>query len=458
MDKTTCIIVGAGPAGAACAYVLAKKGIEVIMLERARQTGGKNVASFVMYTAILKHLIPDYLDDAPFERNVIRSNQVFLGEKDVKQIVDFNYRLIDVPIAFTAFRGRFDDWLANKAMDAGADLITEQTVTDLIIDKGQVIGVRVDDDELYADVVVGADGYHSKVAEKAGLVRKWLPERCWHGVKEILDLPSDVINERFQLSDGIGSIDSISGYNIDRLTLSDTTLYTNSDSISIGVFGRLGELKDKNVKLHEYLEVIKQQPYIHDLIKDATLKEYQSHIISDGGRVHPNKLYNDGVLLCGEAGGIMDTYGVGVPTAMLSGMMVAETIEDAIKKGDFSSRTLKKYLNYLDSTSLLSTIKQSRKDSDYIVNGGHSDMAQSMEAGADVFNKNVDLTFDFISKESYPLYLNLYLRVVQYELPKLIRWPIHGILKSKILFGRILEKIKRKLNGQYYEWKTKTDS
>jgi electron transfer flavoprotein-quinone oxidoreductase len=92
MDKTTCIVVGAGPAGAACAYALATKGIETVLLERGREPGEKNVAAFVLFTDVLEHLIPDFMDDAPFERNIVRTDQVLLGEKDAKLITSFNCR------------------------------------------------------------------------------------------------------------------------------------------------------------------------------------------------------------------------------------------------------------------------------------------------------------------------------------------------------------------------------
>ena len=72
------------------------------------------------------------------------------------------------------------------------------------MDGSRVVRIKVDDEELHADVVVGADGYHSIVGEKAGWIREWSPAHCSLGVKEVLDLPSEVINERFQLSDGIG--------------------------------------------------------------------------------------------------------------------------------------------------------------------------------------------------------------------------------------------------------------
>ena len=81
MKRTTVIIVGAGPAGSACALSLARKGIESIVLERGQNAGEKNVASFVLFTDVLKHLIPDFMDDAPLERAISEENILILGKE-----------------------------------------------------------------------------------------------------------------------------------------------------------------------------------------------------------------------------------------------------------------------------------------------------------------------------------------------------------------------------------------
>ena len=70
MDKVTCIVVGAGPAGSGCALALARMGIETVLFERGRMPGEKNVSSFVLYTDELKRLIPDFRNDLPVERTV----------------------------------------------------------------------------------------------------------------------------------------------------------------------------------------------------------------------------------------------------------------------------------------------------------------------------------------------------------------------------------------------------
>ncbi len=454
MDKTTCIVVGAGPAGAACAYALATKGIETVLLERGREPGEKNVAAFVLFTDVLEHLIPDFMDDAPFERNIVRTDQVLLGEKDAKLITSFNYDRLDNPISFTAFRGSFDPWFAQKAVDAGAQLVTGMKATDLIMDGSRVVGIKVDDEELYADVVVGADGYHSIVGEKAGLIREWSDKNYVLGVKEVLDLPPEVINERFQLSDGIGCEMGVFGYHLYGLSFSAATIYTNTDSVGFGAYARPSELAEKHIKLHEHLNALQQHPYIHNLIQGATLREYSAHILSNGGQVEPKDLYGDGVLLCGEAGGIMEAgTGMGVPLVMLSGMMAAEAIEDAVRKRDFSASTLKSYLRYLDSTRLLDMVRTSRKTTSYFAGKGRTKVPTYMKAAADTYNKSWESDVEYMSKETHPLLANLYLKIGQDFTPRLLRWPVNALIRMTTFYANAVEKIKRRIGRHYYEWK-----
>jgi electron transfer flavoprotein-quinone oxidoreductase len=292
------------------------------------------------------------------------------------------------------------------------------------------------------------------VGEKAGLIRERSPHKCTLGVKEVLDLPSEVIDERFQLSDGLGCEMGLFGYRVSGLGLSGATIYTNTDSVGMAAYARVGELAEKNIKLHEDLEVLKQHPYIRGLVGGGTLREYSAHIISDGGEIEPKSLYGDGVLLCGEAGGIMEAgTGMGVPTCMLSGVMAAETIEDAVKKRDFSAAVLKDYLRYLDSTTLLDMVRKSRKTSNYLADKGRAEVPAYMKAAADTFNENWESEVDYISKESHPLLVNLYLRIGQYSFPRLLRWPVNAVIGISNFYASAAEKIKRVVRSRYYEWK-----
>jgi electron transfer flavoprotein-quinone oxidoreductase len=81
---------------------------------------------------------------------------------------------------YTIIRAQFDKWFSSKVREAGALLVCETTVDELLLDKDRVIGVRCDrlGGEVYADVVVLADGVNSTLARKAGFHPSCRP-RTW---------------------------------------------------------------------------------------------------------------------------------------------------------------------------------------------------------------------------------------------------------------------------------------
>jgi electron transfer flavoprotein-quinone oxidoreductase len=442
MDKVHCIVVGGGPAGAACAYGLSKKGIETVLIERGRSPGEKNVASFVLFTDVLESIVPSFSEEAPLERCVTDHSFLALGEKDYVQFQSRYYSHFTKHIAFTAFRSKFDEWFAGKAKEAGAELITARMVTDLLIDDGRVVGIKIGDDELLSDVVVGADGVHSVVARKAGLVADE-PARYMLGIKEVLDLPSEVIDERFQLKEGEGAIKECFGYPVHDMG-GVFSLYTNIDSISLAIFGPVESLKQKKIKLYERLQQLKEHPYIDSLIKGASLREYQAHILSDGGRVKPKDLYADGVLLCGEAGGFMSSFWIGVPPAMLSGLMAAETISLARERKDYSAKTLQHYLNFLDKTALPRMLKQSRKVSNYLVKAGRRNLPTYSRNMAEAMEGMLLSEVTFVEDRPFPFLSFFYFKIGQDFVPRSLRGPIRLLIKvSSSLIGIAVRLIKR---------------
>lgn len=72
-EKFDAIIIGAGPAGAACAYLLAKEGKSVILIERGTTAGEKNVTGGRLYTYALELVEPGLYKQAPLQRKVVRS-------------------------------------------------------------------------------------------------------------------------------------------------------------------------------------------------------------------------------------------------------------------------------------------------------------------------------------------------------------------------------------------------
>ena len=133
-DKFDVIVVGAGPAGITSAYVLAKAGLEVILIERGPYPGSKNIFGGVLYTTVLNRLIPNFWEEAPVERH-IKGIEIFLiSEVNALSIKVQSEEHNKPPYnnSFTVSRAKFDSWYAQKAEAAGALLINDTVVDDLI--------------------------------------------------------------------------------------------------------------------------------------------------------------------------------------------------------------------------------------------------------------------------------------------------------------------------------------
>jgi electron transfer flavoprotein-quinone oxidoreductase len=144
------IVVGAGPAGTTAAYVMARAGLNVALLERGSSPGSKNVFGGVLYTTVLNRLIPGFVEEAPLERH-IKGIRIFLISPENAVSVGIESLQHNQPPynhSFTVSRAKFDQWYAGKAEEAGAMLVPETVVEDLLKDdKGRVVGVKVRGDE-----------------------------------------------------------------------------------------------------------------------------------------------------------------------------------------------------------------------------------------------------------------------------------------------------------------------
>lgn len=372
--KFDAIVVGAGPAGSTAALLLARSGLNVVLFERGEYAGAKNMFGGILYPrGNLDRLLPDFRKAAPLER-CVTWQLITLLTPDAALSLDFKDDGFAQPPynGFTLLRSKFDRWYAQKAQEAGALLIPETVVDDLLWDNHRVIGIKArrDEGEIYGDVVVVADGVNSLLARKAQLRKDFSAAQFSVAVKELLTLPSATIEGRFNLKKDEGVANLFIGSFTEGIP-GGGFLYTNKASLSLGLVVSLKGLQEKKISVVELLESFKKHPKIKELIKDATLKEYSGHMIPEGGLSMVPRLYGGGILLTGDATGLVCSTGItleGMNFAIASGVAAAETVKEAKGRGDYSQKSLAHYQSRLEESFVLQDLRHFRRAPDFLAN------------------------------------------------------------------------------------------
>lgn len=331
------IIVGAGPAGASAAYRLAQQRVKVLVIERGMAPGAKNMMGGRIYTHSLEQLIPDFRERAPLERQVVKERISIASGKEMTTI---EYTASDIPQdeeSYVVLRATFDAWLAEEAEQQGALIISNVQVTELITEgegkRKRVTGVRCDDDEVYAKMVIIAEGANTILLEQAGLMESTDPRSMAVGVKEVYKLKKEDIDNRLMLTGNQGMAWLTLGDMTDGL-LGGGFIYTNKDSVSVGMVVGLEDIGSAKHSIDDMLGAFTSHPSIAPLLKNGQLKEHSAHLVPEGGYESMPKLGGLGYLIIGDAARMCMNLGYtirGMDLAIQSGICAAEAINIGLR-------------------------------------------------------------------------------------------------------------------------------
>lgn len=370
--KLQAVVVGGGPAGLAAACTLAQAGVETAVVERGEYCGAKNVSG-LLYSTVLSEVLPDYLDSAPLERPVSRRSLTFLdGEAhwslsfgaDAWSSAPFNYTHV-------VYRARFDRWFAEQAEELGVSLLEGMVVDGLVYEEGggdrRPVGVQLRDDEpIYADVIILADGANCLVTEKTlaelGMRRGAKPQTWAVGVKQIVSLPREKIEDRFSLNPDEGCALDFMGEPFSGL-VGGGFLYTGVDTVAVGFAAKTDSFVQSKSKPREVIDAFCRHPVVRKYVQGGELEEYSCHLIPEGGQLAIPQLAADSLLIAGDAAGLvnMSLYHEGSNHAMASGRAAAETAVAALQQGDFSRSMLRRYEQRLKETFVLPDLAKYRE-------------------------------------------------------------------------------------------------
>ncbi len=337
MTDFDAIVVGGGPAGSGAVMYLKRKNLKVLLLDKTSfprdKTCGDGISGKSMALVRELGLMPDIE-----KREHKKITGVLLSSP--------NGTLLEVPIpkskqstnyGYVCRREEFDDALFQNAKKLADKTIENFTVTDLLKDGEQVIGVKGIKDgkeqEFTAKVVLAADGANSLISKKIGLgdvepKHHIVALRAYFegvkGMEELIEL--HFMDELIPGYFWIFPIDLEKGY------------------ANIGLGMVMHDMRKNKLNLEQALDdVIKNSKLLKDrFVGSKRVSQIKGWNLPLGS--HRKKLYSNGVVLLGDAASLIDPFtGEGIGNALLSAKYAAQVIEEANQKNDFSEKMLKKY-------------------------------------------------------------------------------------------------------------------
>ena len=366
------LIVGGGPAGMSAALRLAQlqkaqggEPLQIAVLEKAREAGAHMLSGAMLDPSALVDLVPDFKEKGAPLASEVHHEQVYYLTKTGK----IPFPIIPPPLQnhgnYIISLSRFMKWMAGLVEAEGVDLFAGFPASEILYENDRVVGVRTRDQgidkhgakkstfeagvDIRAKVTILCDGVRGNLTKQ--LVRRLAldagkqPQLYAIGIKELWEVPKDRIKP--------GTVIHSLGYPLRMEEFGGAFLYSMPDGlVSFGLVTGL-DYRDPMFDPHQAFQHLKQHPLFASILQGGTLVRYGAKALPEGGWHTIPRIYADGVLIAGDAGGFVNSMRLkGVHLAMRTGMLAAESAFDAIRANDTSATRLKGYENAVNASQV----------------------------------------------------------------------------------------------------------
>jgi len=371
------LIVGAGPAGLACALHLANlfeqhksagkspelSAENIYVLEKAREVGAHQLSGAILDPCALRELVPDFEKSALLDTPVTGDAAFYLTDTG-----SFKLPITPPPLRnhgnYVISLNKLVKWLGGLVEKKGVNLFTQFAGRELLYERNGIAGVLTEDKgvdkngkpkdnftpgyELRAKVTVLAEGPRGSLTKD--LVNRLKldglnPQVYGIGIKELWDVQPGRIDP--------GYVAHTLGYPFGSDKYGGGWIYGLRDNrVSVGTVVGL-EYADSLFDPHEAFQKFKTHPFIKRVLEGGKLVRYGAKTVPYGGWYSMPRTYVDGGLIAGDSASLLNSQRLkGIHTAIKSGMLAAEAIYEALCAGDTSAAKLSAYQAKIDASWL----------------------------------------------------------------------------------------------------------
>ena len=360
------VIVGAGPAGLACAIRLKqlKPELTVCVLEKASAVGAQSLSGAVLEPGPLEQLLPEWKNEYPGMKVPAAEDEfrILTRRGSYKPVPDWLARLLPRSMTYsTPFNnhgnyiislGQLTPWLATKAEALGVEVFAGFAAAAALFDEhGAVKGVRIGDMgldkagapgpnftpgvEIHAPLTILAEGARGSISKqliaKFDLARGHCPQTFALGYKELWQLPPGRVRA--------GRIEHGLGWPADRHTYAGSFLYhLDKDRVYVGYIVGL-DYQDPRLQPFEAFQQYKNHPSVKALLEGGEIVSAGARTVAAGGWQSTPTLEMPGAILIGDAGGTLNFAKIkGVHQAIRSGVLAGEHVAESGAGAGFDAR------------------------------------------------------------------------------------------------------------------------
>jgi electron transfer flavoprotein-quinone oxidoreductase len=280
LEKLDVAIIGGGSAGLAALQQLSSLGKQGVLIEGGKNMGSKNVSGGILYSKNPKngkvYNVEDvygeqFLHEAPVERLITKYVLHATSGEKVYSIDLTEAHKYQANFGYSVLMNSINSWFAQIANESaekqGGGIVSGVRVKNILWQDGKTIIETDELKEFQVSAIIAADGVNSEIADMTGARQKFSPEELYQGVKVVVKLPEDIINERFGITSEEGAAHLFAG-DITLNHIGGGFLYTNRETLSIGAVYHYDSLMTRPTEPYELINALLMNPMVKEYMKD----------------------------------------------------------------------------------------------------------------------------------------------------------------------------------------------